>query len=242
MGYHMDSVKIKIALAVLSMIIGVDAICGQTSASQLRSASMIAAGNQTQSDRKSSELVEFEDQLDLIEKNFWFAASLPYHDSFRRNFEKQLSDLVILSRNIQSRLVHRDMATSNTNMPQRTLRIRTIWQRFSKKKTYSFRRLRCSSRRCFYGLRGNNKSKDDYFRWLDNTMITNTHSFRFAKDNVLSVSVSDFYMAVKELRVAIVELDESGLFEENPHRSVPDANNVITGTANSGYTKPPKRK
>ena len=173
-----------------------------------------------------ADLINFEEQLDYIEKTFWIAASLTKTDPFSKDFEKKLFDLVCLSRVIQATLVVKNKSNEGTDLPSGTLRLSKVWQQFAGRGPYYYGQLRCLSRRS-YGLY-NNSNTSAYIQWLEDTMIANIDSFKSEDESAISAKLSDYYMAMKDLRCSIVDVAKQNIFDKNPQLSKPDKSSSIS--------------
>ncbi len=181
-----------------------------------------------------ADLINFENQLDYIENTFWSAASLSHSDNFHADIEKKMFVLVNSSRVIQATLVAENK-NHDLNLPRGTMKLSAIWEEFAGKGDYHYLTLRCSCRRC-YGLY-NKEDSNAYLLWLANTMIYNIGQFSYREDSSLRVKISDYFMAIKELRQDIVNVSKLGLFDENPQLSIPSKYKTISARAGSSGSR-----
>lgn len=182
-----------------------------------------------------TDLTDFENQLDYIERNFWIAASLKKTDPFAKNFDRKIYDLVILARNIQKILVDNEISNEKNNFPKWTVNLMSTWQRFVGKGPYYHSKLYCSSRRCYGKYLKNNK--ETYLQWLETRVSENVRSFNNSDNKSISGKVSDYYISIKELRYLIVEMSDKGFFYENPQLAIPDKNFTIDSIRSRGNRK-----
>jgi hypothetical protein len=171
------------------------------------------------------DLENFENQLDYIEKTFWIAASLPRTDSFSKDFEKKLLETVCLSRNIQASLVVKNKSNEGTDLPCSTLKLTNVWHKFAGKGPYYYDKLRCLSRRSYGSY--NNNDTSAYIQWLNDTTIANVSNFQNGDECSIAAKVSDYYMAIKDLRCNIVSVAKQNIFNKNTQLSVSDKTSII---------------
>jgi len=162
----------------------------------------------------STDLTEFEKQLDVIEKEFWIAAQLTKTDAFRDNFESKMAKFVNSSRNIHATLISEKKVAKDLTLPDRAIRISEIWKAVSSKKyKYRWEYKTCSSRSGFASSKEFNKPAI-YFEWLNALTLASIKNFRPDRDSSSIVpKISEYFMAIEELRKAIVGIDELNIFE-----------------------------